>query len=167
MRIKTAVTALALPGALLLLGLTACGSPSSAASVSPGTTATLEVLNGEKATDFGILGPDGRGHDSFVPSHLTLKAGTPVTFTVINYDEGPHTFTIPELNINQQIAARKDDNTPGVTTFTVTFPKTGTFRWFCALPCDGGQGGWAMTNGKQGPDQENYMAGYVTVVSSL
>lgn len=174
MRVRTLITVVSLPAALAVAALTACGSTpaangGSASTAAPpaGTSITMEVLNGEKATEFNILGPDGRGHDSYVPSQMTVLAGKSVSYTVINYDEGPHTFTIPELNINQQIPGRKDDTTPSVTTFNLTFPKTGTFRFYCALPCDGGQGGWAMTQGAKGPDQENAMAGYVSVVSSL
>jgi membrane fusion protein, multidrug efflux system len=174
MKLGRILMALALPAALLVLS--ACGGAanannSSAKSGMVGASGAsqsiqLEVLNGELATKYGILGPDGRGHDSFVPAHLTLKAGVPITFTVVNYDEGPHTFTIPELNLNATIAARVNDNTPSTSTFTVTFPKAGDYRWYCALPCDGGQGGWAMTSDRAGagPDQNAAMAGYVTAV---
>jgi hypothetical protein len=56
--------------------------------------------------------------------------------------------------------------TPSTTTFTITFPKAGTFRWFCSLPCDAGQGGWAMTTDRlgEGADQTGFMAGIVTVL---
>lgn len=155
---------------LALAGLSACGGGASATSsgapaAAPATqTITVEVLNGELATTRGLLGPDGRGHDMLNPSNLSVKAGQSVEIKFVNYDEGQHTFTIPELGINQLIAAHVDDNTPSTTVMHVTFNKAGTYRWFCALPCDGGQGGWAMTSSGSGQaDQNGYMAGTVTV----
>jgi hypothetical protein len=73
----------------------------------------MEVLNGKLATKYGILSTkDGIGHDTFMPSHLTLKAGVPVKMTVYNYDEGPHTFTVSNLNINEQIKPHVSDTQP-------------------------------------------------------
>jgi plastocyanin len=164
--------ALGIVPAVVVLTAAACGGGTAASSSGQGSTVsgqtyTIEVLNGELATKFGIVGPDGKGHDSFVPSHMTVTAGVPVTITVYNYDEGAHTFTVPDLAINQNIPAAKEaGKTPSKTTFTVTFPKAGTFRWYCALPCDGGQGGWAMTPDRlaQGTAQTGFMAGIVTAL---
>jgi plastocyanin len=177
MKIKMTMIGLALAaiGIAVPFTLTACGGGTSTSGGSSSSTAaggsaqqayTLEVLNGKLATKYGILGPDGRGHDSFVPAHMRVKAGGPVTFTVYNYDEGPHTFTIDELHINQMIAAHVSDTQPSVTTFTVTFPSTKTYRFYCSLPCDAGQGGWAMTADRKGHglSQDGFMAGYVSAV---
>jgi len=89
-----------------------------------------------------------------------------VTMKVYNYDEGPHTYTISKLNINEKIKPHVSKTQPSVTTFTVTFPKAGTYRWFCALPCDAGQGGYAMTPDRNGHGtaQDGFMAGYVSVI---
>lgn len=183
MKVRIPLIGLALAAPAIMLGLSACGSSSSStaaggssSSTAPVTapvtasgpqTYTMEVLNGKMATKFGIVAvADGIGHDTFVPSHMTVKAGVPVTMTVYNYDEGPHTYTISKLNINKQIKAHVSDTQPSVTTFTVTFPKAGTYRWFCALPCDAGQGGWAMTpdRGGHGAAQDGFMAGNVSVI---
>ncbi len=178
MKLKVTMIGLALAaiGIAVPFALSACGGSSSAGGGSSSSTApagasgqqtyTLEVLNGKLATKYGILGPDGRGHDSFVPSHMRVKAGEPVTLTVYNYDEGPHTFTIDELHINQTIKAHVSDTQPSVTTFTVTFPAAKTYRFYCSLPCDAGQGGWAMTSDRtgHGPSQDGFMAGFVSAV---
>jgi membrane fusion protein, multidrug efflux system len=156
-------------GLLALAGLSACGGGAGASTAGGSTSSqpqefTVTVLNGERATEKGFLGPDGRGHDMFTPSNLTVKAGQPVHVRFINYDEGQHTFTIPELGVNQLIKEHVDDNTPSTTDFTFTFTKAGTYRYYCAVPCDGGQGGWAMKTDASGkPDQTGYMAGLVTV----
>jgi plastocyanin len=173
---RTLVGSLVIPAAALL-ALVACGNGGQANSLPPVTTInsatapgqayTLEVLNGELAGKFGITAPDGVGHDTFVPSHMTVNAGQPVKITVYNYDEGPHTYTISELGISELVPAAKEAGTvPSSTTFTITFPKAGTFRWFCALPCDAGHGGWAMTGDRlgEGVDQTGFMGGIVTVL---
>lgn len=174
-------TAAAAAGAI---GLGGCGSssspsatataPAAASTPTTGTTTasagqsyTMEVLNGKLATKYGVVSTaDGIGHDTFMPSHMTVKAGVPVKITVYNYDEGPHTFTITDLNINEQIKAHVSNTQPSTTTFTVSFPKKGDYRFFCALPCDAGQRGWAMTPDRHGhgPSQDAFMAGYVSAI---
>lgn len=169
MKARIPLIGLALAAPAVVLGLSACGSSSS--STAPVTasgpqTYSLEVLNSKLATKSGITTADGIGHDTFIPSHMTVKAGEPVTMTVYSYDEHPHSYTISKLNINEKIKAHVSDTQPSVTTFTVTFPKAGTYRWFCALPCDMDQGGWAMTADRNGHGtaQDGFMAGYVSVI---
>lgn len=174
--ISKAVSARALVVLLSAIGVVAvatsgCGGSSktvkaSSASIAKGESGesvSMEILNGERAKKLGHLGPDGLGHDMYLPSDVTVKVGDKVTVTVTNYDEGAHTFTAPELGVNAEIkpAINADKGIPSKTTFTFTVAKAGKFRWYCALPCDGKQKGWAMTPGKSGPDQEKYMAGYV------
>lgn len=173
--IPKAVSARALVVLLSAVGVVAvaasgCGSSSrtvkastSAAKGESGQSVSMEILNGERAKKLGHLGPDGLGHDMYLPSDVAVKVGDKVTVTVTNYDEGPHTFTAPGLGVNAEIkpAVNADQGIPSKTTFTFTAAKAGKFRWYCALPCDGKQKGWAMTPGKSGPDQEKYMAGYV------
>jgi uncharacterized cupredoxin-like copper-binding protein len=175
---KIALVGLAPAAVALAIGLSACGGSSASAATSGSSsstasaqsastqTYTLEVLNGKLAGTNGITAPDGKGHDTFVPSHMTVKAGVPVTMTVYNYDEGPHTFTISSLGVNETIPAHVSDTQPSVVTFTVTFPKAGTYRFFCAMPCDAGHGGWAMTTDRlgKGMDQSGFMAGYVSAM---
>lgn len=165
---RPALLLLAVAGLIVAAG---CGGSSKSSSASNASATSggsvenvsMEVLNGERATKLGHLGPDGKGHDMYLPSDLTVKVGDKVTVTVTNYDEGPHTFTAPDLGVNATIAPATDakKGIPSKTTFTFIAKKAGKFRWYCMVPCDGKQKGWAMTPGASGPGQDKYMAGYV------
>lgn len=115
-----------------------------------------------------LPGPDGKRHDAFMPSNLVLRAGAEATLVIVNYDDMAHSMTAPELGLNITIPAAKETAdgtvTPSVTTYAFTPGKKGTFRWFCAIPCDGSAGGWAMTPGFDGPGRDGYMAGYFAII---
>lgn len=124
---------------------------------------TVYVFRGAQ----GIQGPDGKGHDAFVPSSFAVKAGAPVHLTVINYDEGAHTITSDALGLNILIKPGKEVGKtvqPVTTEASFTPSKKGTFRWYCATDCDGGGGGWAMKQGYAGKAKEGYMAGFIVVL---
>ena len=106
--------------------------------------------------EFGVKrGPDGKWHDAILGGNLTVKAGQTVTVTVSNYDDAPHTYTVPSLNLNERIPGRSG-TTPGIVKFTFKAPSTaGSYQWFCALPCDP----WSMTH-------DGYMRGHVTVTTA-
>jgi len=111
------------------------------------------------------LGPDNKTHDTFVPCNFTVYAGQVVNLTVVNYDEGQHSFTSPTLNVNFQIPASNESGVPSVSHFQFTDTTPGVYRWWCSVPCDTDSGGWAMTTGADGqPDQIGYMGGFVTVL---
>jgi plastocyanin len=115
----------------------------------------------------GILGPDGKGHDAFVPPNFVVQAGVPVTVDFINYDEGAHTLTVPKAKLDIQIKGGQEvgnDVKPVTTTATFTIAKAGTYRWYCALTCDAGGHGWAMEQGYAGPGKEGYMAGFIVAM---
>jgi plastocyanin len=128
----------------------------------------------------GVPGSDAKGHDTLVPSTFAVKVGVPVRVTVVNYDEGAHSIVAPALGLDVTIKpgtesaeAKKQESAsedigegvkPVATTFTFTPAKAGVFRWFCALPCDAGQHGWAMQMGYSGPDKEGAMAGFIVVL---
>lgn len=99
---------------------------------------------------------DGQLHDSYSPADFTVQAGIPVQVTVQNYDTGKHSFTSPDLGLNQFFKSAVKNDAPSMTTFTFTPSKTGKFHWQCIIQCDGN--GWAMTH-------DGYMAGYVTVTN--
>jgi hypothetical protein len=114
-------------------------------------------------SDDGNVGPDGRKHDTFMGMNLTpIQVGKPVTIAIQNMDEMPHSMYAPELGLNIMIPAAKDGKA-GTVDFTFTPSKAGTFRWYCAIPCDGDSQGWAMTPGAKGFGQEGFMAGTITV----
>jgi plastocyanin len=147
------------------------GSQSNAASATPAQSGaegsvenvSMKIAGGKMAKALGYMTNDGKGHDTYIPSQFTVKAGSTIKVTVSNYDEGPHTFTSPDLGVNATIApaTNADKKIPSKTTFTFTAKKAGKFRWYCALPCDAKAAGWAMTPGPNGPAQDKYMAGYV------
>ena len=121
---------------------------------------TVYVLPG------ALPGPDGKGHDSFVPSTFAVKSGAAAQLEIVNYDTGAHTITAPTLNLNIQIAPAKKDGgkvTPVATTYTLPPTKVGTYRWYCALQCDG-PSHWAMDQGYGGPGKEGYMAGFIVAI---
>jgi plastocyanin len=124
----------------------------------------LKIAGGKMAKQLGYTTPDGKGHDTYIPSSFGVKVGEKVIVTVTNYDEGPHTFTAPDLGLNANIpgATNADKGIPSKTTFTFVVKKAGKFRWYCALPCDKKANGWAMTPTGTGADRDGYMAGYVT-----
>jgi heme/copper-type cytochrome/quinol oxidase subunit 2 len=103
------------------------------------------------------LGSDGKLHDAFTATDLTVKAGQPVELTVYNFDGGDHTVTNKDLGLNLNVTPSKTNGTPSVSTIQFTPTKTGKFVWNCADKCDGGNGQWAMA-------QPGYMMGTFNVV---
>lgn len=163
------------------------GLGASAAGAFAGTTAkharaaafqqlTIYVFRGKESIPGAA---DGKGHDTMVPSTFAVKVGVPVRVTVVNYDEGEHTITAPGLGLNAVIKPGTLFTTPpaganatellnqvvpGITHFTLTVNKAGVYRWHCALPCDAGAKGWAMTSDTTGPGRNGFMAGYIVGV---
>jgi len=154
--IAFALTTAVLPASQGTIG----AAPANAAA---GQSMTIYIFGGSQK----IMGPDGKPHDTVVPANFVVKAGTPVTVTVINYDEGPHSITAPDLKLDATIKGGHEVGTkvePVSTTFTFTPTKKGNFRWYCKLPCDAKHNYWAMSQGFGGPGQEGYMAGEIVVL---
>jgi plastocyanin len=160
------LVAVAVVAAVLLGGWT--NSTSARATTSAKKAAaqavTLYVFRGET----GIKGPDGKGHDAFVPSSFAVKSGSRVTVTVVNYDEGLHSMTAPGVGLDASITGGKALSNgkigPVTTHFTFTPTTKGTFRWYCKIPCDKGANYWAMEPGYDGPSENGFMAGYIVVI---
>lgn len=163
------------------------GSSSPAASPADGASATMSGMSGSSmgmttsgttsngpraavvldykivGAEEGMVGPDGNKHDTFVATNpKTIQVGKPVTISIQNMDEMPHSMTAPELGLNIVVPAAKDGK-PGTVDFTFTPTRSGTFRWYCAIPCDGDSQGWAMTPSAQGFGREGFMAGTIKV----
>jgi plastocyanin len=151
----------AVGGALLAVG---CGGTTNAQSpAKPAVTLNYQIV----AADDGDKGPDGATHDTFkLLNPQPVAVGQKVTLSFTNKDDAQHSFTAPDLGINVVVPGSKDENTPGTITYTFTASKAGKFRWYCAIPCDSDNDGWAMTADSNGTDQENFMAGYITVNAS-
>jgi heme/copper-type cytochrome/quinol oxidase subunit 2 len=153
-------------------------SPAGSASAtmsgsSMGMTTSGATSNGPRAAvvldykvvgaDEGMVGPDGNKHDTFMTTDLTtIQVGKPVTISIQNMDEMPHSMTAPELGLNIVVPAAKAGKA-GTVDFTFTPTRAGTFRWYCAIPCDGDSQGWAMTPSAKGFGQEGFMAGTIHV----
>ncbi len=65
---------------------------------------------------------------SFSPSQISLEAGQTVTLALTNTGAIRHTFTVPDLNIDESLAAGESKNV------TVTAKKSGTFQLLCTIP---------------------------------
>lgn len=65
---------------------------------------------------------------SFSPDHLTLKAGQTAELALTNTGKILHTFTVPDLNVDESLAAGQSK------TITVRAAKSGTFELFCSIP---------------------------------
>ena len=112
------------------------------------------------------LGPDSKLHDAFTPCNFTVYAGQEVDLTIVNYDNGEHTFTSSSLGVNFIVPPSNVTGVPTVSNFQFNEATVGVYRWYCAYPCDTDAGGWAMTTGSDGqPDQIGYMGGFVTVLA--
>jgi plastocyanin len=115
-----------------------------------GTEAVNLVVESDE--EHGRRGPEGTWHDAFLPADFSVDPGVTVKVTVLNYDEGEHTFTSPMLGLDVSIPAGTERE-PATTTFTFEAPRRGgSYMWFCAKPCDP----WAMSH-------DGYMRGFVRV----
>ena len=74
----------------------------------------------------------------FVPDHITLTKGRPVTLELTSND-ATHGFMIRSLNIDTDIKPGK------ITQMTVTPATAGTFKAICDHYCGLGHGGMKMT----------------------
>lgn len=130
----------------------AAGQASAAAKVTlPTAHLAMDVLPGFK------LGPDGKLHDAFSPSTLTVAPGQKVELTVYNYDNMPHSFTSMALGVDQAFAPSPKNGQASVTVIDFTAPKkAGSYTFECIKPCDTPNGGWSMS-------QQGYMIGTLVV----
>lgn len=121
----------------------------SAAEAGPTEEVKLTIKSDE---EHAKKGPEGTWHDAYLPADFSVKPGTTVRVTVLNYDEAEHTFDSPSLGTNAMIPAGSEES-PSETTFTFKAPKkAGHYLWFCTMPCDP----WAM-------EHNGFMRGFVTV----
>jgi hypothetical protein len=136
------------------------------ASASPNSTTVYETMIIVGHT-LGQKGGDGLTHDTTYGANFSVAKGSRVTVTVYNFDEGPHTITSKPLGLTVKIpgATNEEKGIPSKTIFHFTAKKVGKFRWYCSIPCDKGQGYWAMAVTKKGIGRNGYMAGYISVTA--
>jgi len=149
------------------LGLTACGATTPAASTTPAPVAQTAQVTRTSVAEQSMtikdglqLGSDGKIHDSFSPSDLTVIQGIATKVTVYNFDEGAHDIVNADLGLKVQIPAATKAGVPSVTTFTIKSDKIGDYHWLCDITCDGDAKGWAMAN-------DGFMAGKIHVVAPV
>jgi amicyanin len=106
---------------ILLLVLTACGSPTAAGTsppVAPATSATASLPAGGTLVAIANF--------AFAPGTLTVKAGTTVVWT--NQDSDPHTVTSKNnAGPLKSPVMKKGD------TYRFTFTSAGTFEYLCTI----------------------------------
>ncbi|MGZ4409916.1 MAG: hypothetical protein ACXVY6_14205, partial [Gaiellaceae bacterium] len=100
------------------------------------------------AATFLSNGPVGPGTATAAPQHLTLKVLTDndrmlgsnlvarpgeIVLTVVNYARHAHTFSLPGLGVERVVLP----GSPTHPTITIVRFKarTGSFTWYCKLPC--------------------------------
>jgi len=167
MSVKKIVSKLPLIGAIGLLAAAAAVSACGGGGANAGSGGKAPVTLNYKivGADDGKVATDGNKHDVFQALDLQpVQVGQQVTIKIENEDDAQHSMTSPDLGLNIMVPGAKD-GTPGVVTYTFTPTTAGSFRWFCAIPCDSDNQGWDMTQGTKGPDQEDFMAGFITVTT--
>ena len=70
---------------------------------------------------------EGKDNLTFTPNTITIKPGQRVELTLVNNGKLPHTFTVPDLNLEAQMP-------PGVTNkVTFTAPESGEYHFYSAV----------------------------------
>jgi hypothetical protein len=162
MRIRLIAMAGFATGSLALLA--ACGGTSGGGPAAAADNTPQVIKYTVDAPDSLAKDASGVEHDTFIATTSTLvQVGRPVTIVVDNYDTGQHGMFFADLGLNQVIKGSEADGQFAETTFTFTPTKAGQLRWYCPIPCDTEQDGWAMSAGSNGSGQDGFMAGYITV----
>src|SRR5687768_8489503 len=78
---------------------------------------------------------------SFAPKALTGEPGQEATIMVSNTGEAPHTFTIKDLDIDEELQPGDE------TQVTVTFPDSGSVKFICRFHVGGGMEGALTVSG--------------------
>jgi uncharacterized cupredoxin-like copper-binding protein/mono/diheme cytochrome c family protein len=90
---------------------------------SPSGAATPEVGGGEAAQPITVDLVDV----AFNPPDITVKANTPTTVTLTNKGQSEHTFTVPDLGIDEHLA-------PAQTKEITINAAAGTYEITCSIP---------------------------------
>lgn len=118
--------ALALAGSLLVAGCGATATPSpTAASAPPSTAEPANVVTIASGGDADVYHYD--------PRNLTVRAGTPVEVRFVDRDVVDHTWTVFDSDGTTVLAnlavAKEGDEATG----TFTFPRAGTYSFWCTI----------------------------------
>lgn len=112
-------------------------------------------------------GPDGAYHDAFIPSSIAVRVGQVIYLNIVNYSPDSHSFDVPDLRLNLDIAPATTDpagsTKPDTTTAMFAVAQPGVYHWSCRKLCDGDASNWAMSDGTgQVVGQDGFMAGTIT-----
>jgi len=99
------------------------------------------------------MASDGQMYDAFRRAFIKTYVGQRVTVTFKNYDTAQHSFTVPQLGINEIFKGAARAGAFTTKTVTLAFSRAGTYHWRCVFPCDG----YSMK-------QQGYMTGTITVL---
>lgn len=129
---------------IMILGvvfLAACGGGNSSGGGNSTPVPTGQGAGGQQAGAGGNTIAVKAGDFQFDPTTLTIPAGTPVTIQLENDGKATHTFTIPELNIDQVLR-------PGEkATVQVTASQPGTLMFVCRFHQSQGMTGTLTVTG--------------------
>ena len=126
---------LGIPLLLAACGQSQASTPTYTPQTRTFTMVTVPLLVKESAATFGFLkkdfAPGGVLADkevyAFSPDHLTVYQGDTVKITIVNPEDDPHTFTLPDFNVNVALAPQ------AVTNVSFVASKVGVFTFYCAV----------------------------------
>jgi plastocyanin len=127
-------------------------APAGEAPVSlPGTVADhgTETLDGD-SLDLEL------DDQYFAPTFVDAPAGATVTITLENEGDLPHTFTIDEADIDEEVAAGQR------ATVEVTLPERGSLRYYCRFHAAGGMQGAFVVSASGGASATTVVSGGAT-----
>jgi plastocyanin len=164
-----------------VVAASACAEPASTAGgqgEAEGAGGSITIA-GQKATDHGSEDVAGQSDvevevDDFYfgPTVLEGEPGQTLTVTLFNEGDASHTFTIDELNVDEELQPGDED-----VTADVTFPDSGALVFYCRFHESGGMlgglsvggdlstasgvsGGSGATGGEGKPDSEEDSGSY-------
>jgi plastocyanin len=112
---------------------------------------TIEIA-GQEAADHGSEDVTGESEIElelddfyFEPTVLEGEAGQRLSLTLFNEGEAPHTFTIDEQTVDEELQPGDED-----VTVEVTFPDSGALVFYCRFHAGGGMVGGLSVGGDLG-----------------
>ena len=140
----------------LVLAASACAEEEPEATAGQAEAEDAEgsvTIAGREATDHGSEDVAGRNEvevevDDFYfgPTVLEGDAGQTLTVTLFNEGDAPHTFTVDELDVDEELQPGDE----GVTA-EVTFPDSGALVFYCRFHVGGGMLGGLSAGGDLSP----------------
>jgi plastocyanin len=137
---------------------TETGSASGSGSASAPAGAAPVSLPGTVA-DHGTAALEGSALDLelddqyFAPTFVEASPGATVTVTLTNEGDLPHTFTIDDTAVDEEVAAGES------ATVEVTLPDRGSLRYYCRFHVAGGMQGAFVVSAEDGATATTVVSG--------